>query len=181
MNNQSIAYSPIQFTSKDHAREYCLSKECADHLSSLSGQCGTLWEMSETEPKDFVAGMGQPAETRSGFLASYIHNEIERLGQLRRYFQGQAARPGHKWVYSTHGLHSVHWEIDLVGANESHPVFVEYIEGQKLDKKKKREVFNFWLDCHKNPSLNNMFKLAYKFKLEELIPDNVKLLSMIRK
>jgi hypothetical protein len=178
MNNYEHSYNPLKFKSEEEARLYFKNNDVESYMSYLGGQVDSLIEQSRLEVPQ-VMGHGYPAETSSGFTASYISSEITRLNDMLKYFRGDSPRPGYKWVWSNHGNQEVHQHLDLENADHNHPVFIEYISNQKLNEAKIKEVFDFWLDCHKNPTLNKSFKLAYMFKMENLIPDGVKLVKLM--
>lgn len=185
MNNQNIGYNPISFSSEREARKYCLSSECEAHISSLHGQVASLIDSSRTEVP-YVMGHGYPAETESGHLASYIGAEASRLSQMQDYFKGKPARPGFTWVWNSHGNQSVGQTVDLRSPTTDHPVFNDWLEGRKLSKKEKKIKFDFWLSKMTSTktgvgALNDMFALTYHFKLDDLIPKDIKLVDYIKK
>lgn len=177
MNNFSVLWGYKQFSSKEDARKYCLSEACQENIDYLYGLSYSLSEKGKTELQ-VCHGHGYPMESVSSMEASYVGNEANRLKELRDYFNNIPARPGYKWIYSDHGLHSVYQVIDLDNATNEHPVFLDYMKSNNVSKNRTTEVFNFWLDAHLNPSINNEFKLTYTFQMENLIPENAKLYDL---
>lgn len=173
-NNFGPMWSHTPFKSKEEARKFCLSKKCESEISSLDGLAYSLHEKGLTETP-VQHGHGYPLESPSSLEASYISSEANRLRDLRRYFKGNNAKPGYKWVYSTHGLHSVHQEIDLSNVSPKHPVFLEYVKNQKLSKKDHDEAYQVWLRANTEGGMNNAFRMAYHFKMKDLIPDDYSL------
>ena len=179
MNNQNIAYNPIKFKSENEARRYFKTHDVEHTISTLYGQIDSLSYQSAFETA-ISHGMGQRPETPSSFLAGYISNEASRLNDMLRYFRGDSARPGYKWVWDDHGNQGVIQHLDLEGATESHPVFLDYTKDNNLPKTRHKEAFKFWLNANKNPSINNIFALTYKFKMENLIPSGTVLTTIIK-
>lgn len=177
MNNQTWTYKT--FKSKLAARNFCISKKGADHISYLDGMVESLYDRAKTEPWE-VHGHGYPAEPASGIEAAYCSNEANRLRDLRKYFKGESAHPGYKWEYDNE-RHEVHQQLDLSNVSPTHPVFLEYVKDQNLDIKDYDEAYELWLKCNTEGGVNNLFKLVYSFKMKELIPDNVKLFDLIKK
>jgi len=182
MNSFSPGWSYKQFNSEDDARAFCTSKEFDSYVSSLEGTAYSLHERGITEPR-VSQGMGQPYESNSSMESSYCSAEANRLRELGNYFRGVKPRPGYTWEYSTHGLHSVFQKIDTSNLTPKHPVFLEYIKGQNLNKKDHKEAYSLWVSQFnsKGDQLENMnlaWKLAYHFKIKDLIPDNIKLKSI---
>ena len=179
MNNQDYQYKPLKFKSEDDARQYFLTNDVDSHISKLHGEVQSLLDRAVNEVPQCM-GHGYPDETISGHLASYIGAEATRLCQIQKYLSGGLPTPGYRWKWNDHGNQDVYEELNLDGATKDHPVFLQYAESNGLNESRHQEAFNFWLKCHKNPSMNNVFKLAYTYKLENLIPDNVKLSDMIK-
>ena len=182
MNSFGPSWSHKQFKSEDDARAFCTSKEFDSYVSSLDGTAYSLHERGMTEPK-VSQGHGYPVESNSSMESSYCSAESNRLREMGNYFRGVKPRPGYVWEYSTHGLHSVFQKIDTSNLTPEHPVFLDYIKGQKLTKKDHKEAYSLWLSQFdsKGSQLDNMnlaFKLAYHFKMKDLVPDHVKLTSI---
>lgn len=181
MNNFSVLWDFTKFNSESEAKSFCLSKKCKDHISYLDGLAHSLHETGLTEPKT-SQGHGYPVESNSSMEASYVSAEASRLRDLRKYFKGEPARPGYKWIYSTHGLHSVNIELDLKNATSNHPVFLEYIKGQNFKGSKKESEFQYWLKEMSGPTtMNSMFKMAYRYKMVDLFPDGTTLQRITKK
>jgi hypothetical protein len=178
MGNFSISWSYKQFKSEDDARIFCTSDEFDSYVSSLEGVAYSLYEQGLTEPK-VSQGHGHPAESNSSMESAYCNSEADRLREMGRYFRGEKPRPGYVWVYSTHGLHSVSQKIDISNLTPKHPVFLDYIKGQNLNRKERSEAYSLWksqFDDNAN-SIDIFFKLTYNFKIKDLIPNNIKLLN----
>lgn len=187
MNNFSVLWDYTKFNSKEEARKYCLSKKCEDSISYLDGLSYSLMEKAATEVP-VQGGHGYPMEAPSSTEASYVSAEANRLRDLRKYFKGIKPRPGYKWVYSTHGLHSVYQEIDTSNISKNHPAFIDYCKSaeRKLSQSEIDKAYKLWESQFNEEltgisAMNKIFKLAYHFKMDDLIPESTKLKGMIKK
>lgn len=156
-----MIWSYTKFNSKEEAKAFVLSSTFENHLSSLNSAAHSLIEQGLDE-------------------GSYCEQEASRLRELRDYFSGVPPRPGYVWEYSTHGLHSVYQAIDMSNITKRHPVFLEYIAGQSITKREENEAYNIWKKAVTQGGINNLFKMTYHFRMKNLIPDNIKLLKIVR-
>jgi hypothetical protein len=179
MDNNSVTWTYKKFKSKLAARNFCISKKGADHISYLDGMVQSLYDRAKNEKQE-VHGHGYPSEAASSIEAAYCSIEADRLRTLRKYFKGEPASLGYKWEYDN-DRHEVHQHIDLTNVSPTHPVFLEYVKEQNLDIKDYDEAYELWLKCNTEGGMNNLFKLAYSFKMKNLIPDKVKLFGLIKK
>lgn len=178
-NNSGPLWSCKKFNNKAEARRFLLSEKGNNHISYLGGVIESLYDKARTEPLE-VHGHGYPAEPISSIEAGYASSEHKRLCDLRDYFREVPAKLGYKWVYDNTN-HSVHQEIDLTNVSPAHPVFIEYCKDQKLNIKEYDEAYRIWLKSMTEGGINNAFKLAYHFKLKDLIPDSYTLTTIIKK
>lgn len=187
MNNFGPNWDYVKFNSKEEARKYCLSKKCEDNISYLEGLTESLLDRARTEVP-VQAGHGYPMEAPSSTEASYVSAEAGRLRELRRYFKGQKPKAGYRWKYSTRGLHSVYQEIDTSNLSKNHPVFIDYCKSaeRKLSQDEIDKAYRLWVSQFNEEltgiaAMNKIFKLAYHFKMDDLIPEDTKLKAMIKK
>lgn len=187
MNNFTVLWDYVKFNSEQEAKKYCLSKKCQDNISYLDGLSYSLMEKAATETP-VQGGHGYPMEAPSSTEASYVSAEANRLRELRRYFKGEKPRPGYIWKYSTHGLHSIHQEIDTSNLSKKHPVFIDYCKsaGRKLNQDEIDRAYKLWVSQFNQEltgiaAMNKIFKLAYHFKMDDLIPEGTKLKEMVKK
>jgi hypothetical protein len=164
-----VLWNYKQFTSEQDAKEYCLSKECDDAILNLNGLTYSLSEQSKLEIP-VPQGHGYPLDTPSGMESSYTSNEASRLTTLRDYFRGVNPNPGYLWKYSTHGLHSVNQVIDTSNLNSVHPVFLDYVKDNNIEDNDIKDAYIIWENYIKNPTMNNLFKVTYWYKIKDLIP-----------
>lgn len=181
MNNSGPLWSYKKFKSKEEARTYCLSEECKRHISYLDGLVQSLYDKAQKEVP-VQAGHGYPMEAPSSLEASYVDREADRLRTLRKYFKGDSPRPGYLWEYDTM-RHEVYQKIDTSNLSKKHPVFIEYVNKQMIRPHRIDEAYKLWSSQfgEKSSCLNLQFKLAYFGKMDDLVPDQCKLLDMVKK
>ena len=185
MNNFNSNWSVLKFNSQEDAKKYCLSKLCDEYISYLDGLAHSLYEIGLTEPC-IQSGHGYPREPWKITESNYVSAESDRLKNLRRYFKGEPPTDGYVWKYTLHELHYVTQEIDTSNLSKKHPAFINYCKsaGRKLSKTEINDAYKLWKSqfkcCESDNSFNRMslqFKLAYHFRVKDIIPEGCKLIS----
>lgn len=156
-----------QFYSEEEARNFCESElSLHTYLHTVHSEYSRLIESSDERERE---------------TASYMQSEIDRIHRIKDYFDGKKEE-GYAYTFVERGNGDIICNVDTsIPLSTKHPAFIKEFAASGNNPRHKGKWFKLWKNQVLNPSINGLFKLVYACKMEELVPDNVKLLSMIKR
>jgi hypothetical protein len=111
---------------------------------------------------------------------SYSFHNLEQLKQTLLYYQGEPPEEGLTWEVINPTL--VVQVFDKSISPEEHPFYLRAIKENKATQSQKVEFLKVFKRAHYDkPDINSFFALTYFWKLNDLVPDDIKLLDKIKK
>jgi hypothetical protein len=121
------------------------------------------------------------------YAIAAAEDAVKQVKMWTLYNNGVPPLPDHKWVVTNYD-HAGNYDVriseepDYTNLHRDHYCFRQYkYQHENKESWNEDKAFELWCECVKNNNLNSVFKLCYFWNINDLIPDSVKLIEIVRK